>query len=446
MASQRIFSSVALRTNVTFTFSNTLRARSSLFIRQNYRFAQPRYYTTPFEKFVETIKEQVQKNKELQQNVKLLQDQAGQFGESDALRKAKEVYTKAKEGAENTTTLGSEKLKKSMDEIKKSAEKIGSTVSETIDKVGETPFVKDSKEKISQFSEKVSTTTEPIRQTKVYTNIRDSLKETVGNDSMVYGGFVDKETRRKMKEEAIKSNIGSRRVVETDPEAGSSIVLHKDSAWKESWKKFKDTNPIVQGIFSIKRNYEDSDNTFIAYTRAFTDRISSTLGSIFEENETAQAISQLRMIDPRFNLEEFMKEAREYIIPELMEAHLKGDTSTLKEWCSEATFSVLTHGIQAQIQQGLISDSRILDIRDVELATAKILENGIPVLVMSFNTQEVVIFRDRITNEIVYGREDQIDYNSYACAMTKQEDTLADPVTNGWRVIDIAKQRSQLLW
>src|SRR4051794_31793471 len=96
MVSQLIFSSVPLQTKVTFTFSNTLRARSSLFIRQNYRFAQPRYYTTPFEKFVETIKEQVQKNKELQQNVKLLQDQAGQFGESDALRKAKEVYTKAK--------------------------------------------------------------------------------------------------------------------------------------------------------------------------------------------------------------------------------------------------------------------------------------------------------------------------------------------------------------
>ena len=72
--------------------------------------------------------------------------------------------------------------------------------------------------KISQFSEKVSTTTEPIRQTKVYTNIRDTLKETVGDDSMVYGGFVDKETRRKMKEEAIKSKKESRRVVETNPE------------------------------------------------------------------------------------------------------------------------------------------------------------------------------------------------------------------------------------
>ncbi|CAB4385052.1 import inner membrane translocase subunit tim44 [Rhizophagus irregularis] len=425
-----------------FTFSNVLRTRSRYLIQLKYRSTHARSYTSPVTKFFETINEEIKKNKELQQNVKLLQDQAGQLSESDALRKAKEAYIKAKEGAENTTTLGSEKLKKSMDEIKKSAEKVGSAVSDTFEKVNETPFVKESKEKISQFSDKVSTTTEPIRQTRVYTNIRDSLKETVGDDSMSYGGFVDKETRKKMKEQALSKSKS--KVVEMNPEAGSSMVLHKDSAWKESWNKIKETNPIIQGIFNMKKSYEDSDNIFISYTRAFT----STLGSLFEENETAQVMTQMKMIDPRFNLEDFMREAREYIIPEIMEAYLKGDTTTLREWCSEATYNVLTHGIKAQIKQGLISDSRILDIRDVEFVTAKLLENlEIPVLVISFNTQEVIVFRDRLTNEIKYGSEDQIDQNTYGCVFTKQEDRLMDPVTNGWKMIDIAKNRSQrLLW
>lgn len=31
-----------------------------------------------------------------------------------------------------------------------------------------------------------------------------------------------------------------------------------------------------------------------------------------------------------------MTEARKYIVPELMEAYLKGDVETLKLWCSEA--------------------------------------------------------------------------------------------------------------
>lgn len=71
-----------------------------------------------------------------------------------------------------------------------------------------------------------------------------------------------------------------------------------------------------------------------------------------------------------------------------------------------------------------------------QFVTAKLLENlEIPVLVISFNTQEVIVFRDRLTNEIKYGSEDQIDQNTYGCVFTKQEDRLMDPVTNGWKMI-----------
>lgn len=39
-----------------------------------------------------------------------------------------------------------------MDEIKKSAEKVGSAVSDTFEKVNETPFVKESKEKVRNIN------------------------------------------------------------------------------------------------------------------------------------------------------------------------------------------------------------------------------------------------------------------------------------------------------
>ena len=60
------------------------------------------------------------------------------------------------------------------------------------------------------------------------------------------------------------------------------------------------------------------------------------LGSIFEESDQAQAIRAFQMIDPTFNMDKFMSEARTYIIPEVMEAYLRGDVETLKLWCSEA--------------------------------------------------------------------------------------------------------------
>lgn len=76
---------------------------------------------------------------------------------------------------------------------------------------------------------------------------------------------------------------------------------------------------------------------FFAFTK--TTKINSLIfkiGSFFEESDSAVAFRQLKMKDPRFNVEDFMEEARRYIVPEILEAYLKGDAETLKIWCSEA--------------------------------------------------------------------------------------------------------------
>jgi import inner membrane translocase subunit TIM44 len=54
--------------------------------------------------------------------------------------------------------------------------------------------------------------------------------------------------------------------------------------------------------------------------------------------------------------------------------------------------------------QGLISDCKLLDIRNVELVAAKILDTDIPVLVISFQTQETLVFRNA-QGEIAVGKE-----------------------------------------
>jgi import inner membrane translocase subunit TIM44 len=68
------------------------------------------------------------------------------------------------------------------------------------------------------------------------------------DESGRYSGFVDKETRRKIREEATKNTPeGAAKSVAENPEAGANLVIHKDSKWKESWSKFKDDSPIMQG-------------------------------------------------------------------------------------------------------------------------------------------------------------------------------------------------------
>ncbi|KAF7725484.1 protein translocase subunit [Apophysomyces ossiformis] len=402
-----------------------------------------RHYSSPIKAFVDSIKEQLKRNEELKQGVKSLQDESSKLSESDTLKKAREMFEKAK----LQQSAQSERLKQASEKISETASKVGETFNESFKKASETEFAKQSSETIRKAAENINKSTDPLRKSEVVGKISESFKTVVKDESGRYTGFVDKETRRKLREEtqAQSTAPGAKRVVE-DPEAGANMVLHKDSKWKESWNKFKEDNPVMQGIFRARKNYEESDNLFVSYTRAFTDRISETFGSIFEESDQAQAIRAFQQIDPTFNMDKFMVDARRYIVPEVMEAYLKGDVETLKLWCSEATYNVLTALIQAQMQQGLVSDCRIQDLRDVELVTAKILDNDIPVFVLSFRTQEIILFRNAKTREIVYGKEDHIEQVTYACVLTKEVEDLQNPVTGGWRIIDMAKHDSRPVW
>lgn len=88
----------------------------------------------------------------------------------------------------------------------------------------------------------------------------------------------------------------------------------------------------------------------------------------------------------------------------------------------------------------------ILTMGGIQLVAAKILENDIPVLVMSFRTQEIILFRNARTNEIAYGQEDRIEQVTYACVITREPEDLQNPITGGWRIIDMAKHDSRPTW
>ncbi|KAJ1961077.1 protein translocase subunit [Dispira parvispora] len=392
---------------------------------------------SPVSIFVDSIKRQVKENQEFKENIKLLQDEGSKISESDAVKRARDAFDKANK----TTSVQSAK-------IREAAEKLGGSVHGVYKDISETEAAKISKKAVKKTATAVSSTvsaaTEPIRQTKTYKHVSKEVRHIVDEGSSQYGGYRVKEERRRLKEEWEKDpRRRTVRRVAANPEAGASVVVHKDSKWKASWDNFKENNPVMQGLFRARQSYDESENPLISFTRSITDK----LGSLFSESESAQALRVFKQtLDPAFNVDQFLREAREYIIPEVIDAYLHSDVDTLKEWCSEATFNVLSAGIQAQVQQGLISDSKILDLRRVELVTAKLLDDEIPVIVLSFNTQEVMLFRDRTTGEIVLGKEDHIELVSYAMVLTKDPEDLTNPVTSGWKVLEMAKQFSRPTW
>ena len=73
-----------------------------------------------------------------------------------------------------------------------------------------------------------------------------------------------------------------------------------------------------------------------------------------------------------------------------------------------------------------------------QILHGKILEDEIPVYVVTFATQEILLFRNAKTGEVVVGAEDRVEQCNYAAVITRFEAGLADELTGGWKVIEVS--------
>jgi import inner membrane translocase subunit TIM44 len=218
--------------------------------------------------------------------------------------------------------------------------------------------------------------------------------------------------------------------------AGTNVTLHKDSAWQEKWRNFRDSSPLMQSYFSLKSTYQESENPLISTARSISDRVAG----FFAENETAMVIKKFREMDPNFQIEPFLQELREYMLPEVLDAFVKGDGETLKLWLSAAQYQVWAALMQQYTTAGLKSDGRILDIRHVDIVSAKILDPGeIPIFLISCRTQEVHTYRNIKTGELAAGLDDKVQQVTYVIGMTRIPEDVSNPETRGWRLIELQK-------
>ncbi|KAK1984587.1 Tim44-like domain-containing protein [Colletotrichum cereale] len=373
---------------------------------------------TPWEVFRETLQTEFGKSKEWNESTKALSGEIQDFAESERVRKAREAYEKSSGAISSAATTA----------VKTTAGAIGKGAAWTWD----TTAMKGVRKVANVTGDALDKATKPIRETEAYKNVKEVIDD---GSSSRYGGWVEKEERRKKREaEALKS--GKPEILEEDPNAGTNVTLHKDAAWKEAWNEFKDSNKFAQGFFSAGKVYRESDNPLIETARLVTDKI----GGWFAENETAQVIKKFRTMDPNFQTEPFLKELREYILPEVLDAYVKGDIETLKLWLSEAQYSVYEALTKQYLTAGLKSDGKILDIRHVDIVRARMLDPGeIPVFVITCRTQEVHVYRNAKSGELAAGMEDKVQLVTYAIGITRVPEDVSNPETRGWRLIEMQK-------
>ncbi|KAI9849528.1 MAG: protein translocase subunit [Sclerophora amabilis] len=385
---------------------------------------------TPWQVFTETLKTEFQASKEWNESTKALASSAHQFTENESVKRARAAYTAASGAASSSTSSA----------LRGTGKAVGRGAAWTWD----TSLVKGVRTGVNATGRVIEKGTRPVRETTAYKKAVGGVRDVIDDGSSSrYGGWVEKEERRKQRElRELNEMKQTGRVgrpmekMEEDPEAGTNVTVHKDAAWKESWRDFRDSSRVMQSLFTIKTTYNESENPLISTARSISDRVAG----FFAENETAMVIKKFREMDPSFQVEPFLREMREYILPEVLDAYVKGDTETLKLWLSAAQYQVYSALAQQYTTAGLKSDGRILDIRHVDILSARLLEPGeIPIFIITCRTQEVHVYRNAKTSELAAGMEDKVQLVTYAIGVTRVAEDVNNPETRGWRLIELQK-------
>jgi mitochondrial import inner membrane translocase subunit TIM44 len=138
---------------------------------------------TPWQVFMETMQSEFKQSKEWEESTKALAQGAHDFTESESVQKARKAY-EATSGAISSTTG---KV------LKNTATAVGKGATWT----WETPVMKGVRKGANVTGEALDKATKPIRETEAYKNVKDVIDD---GSSSRYGGWVEKEERRKRRE------------------------------------------------------------------------------------------------------------------------------------------------------------------------------------------------------------------------------------------------------
>lgn len=186
-------------------------------------------------------------------------------------------------------------------------------------------------------------------------------------------------------------------------------------------------------VLDWKIKYDESENPLIRASRLLTDKMSEIAGGLFQKTELSEALTEICKIDPNFDKIEFLKECEHDIIPNILEAIIRGELEILKDWCHEGLYAILSQPIIKAKQLNYLYDCKILDIDNLDLALGNVTEQG-PFLVITFTSQQINCVRD-IKGNVVEGDPEKVLRYNYAWVLCRDMEELNPKAA--WRLLSM---------
>ncbi|GLH15529.1 Mitochondrial import inner membrane translocase subunit TIM44 [Gryllus bimaculatus] len=281
-------------------------------------------------------------------------------------------------------------------------------------------------------AERVTETSQKLGQSGAFQTLSQTAKvvkkelDTTSMDAKVYRP----PARLRKRVETLEEDS---RVLQPNTEA-TGVELHKDSRFYQSWQNFKENNPYVNKVLDWKTQYDESDNPVIRASRMLTDKVSDIMGGLFQKTELSETMTELCSLDPSFDKVQFLRQCETDIIPNILEAIVRGDLEILRDWCHDAPYNILSTPLRQAISLGYKFDSKVIDIDNVDLAMGKVMEQG-PVLIISFTSQQILCLRDKNEN-VVEGDPEKILRVNYVWVLCRDRSEMNPRAA--WRLLDLS--------
>lgn len=154
---------------------------------------------TPWQVFRETLQNEFKASKEWNESTKALASSAHQFTENESVKRARAAYTAASGAATSTTSSA----------LRSTGRTLGKGAAWT----WETPIVKGVRAGVNATGKGIDKVTKPVRETAAFKSVKEVIDD---GSSSRYGGWVEKEERRKRRE-LQELKMGKREKIEEDP-------------------------------------------------------------------------------------------------------------------------------------------------------------------------------------------------------------------------------------
>lgn len=366
----------------------------------------------------------------MKENVKKFREEAEKLEQSDALKNARQKFYSVESEASKGTEVLKEKFGSVIDEVGKT------DIAKKASKLGE-DFSKSAKEAAGTFSEK----TAELGKSQAFQSISHAtavVREEIGSQE---GGRVYRAPEKLRKRIEFADLMQDERNIEANTDA-LGVELHKDSKFYQSWENFKNNNAYVNKVFTWKTQYDESENPLIRASRLLTDKVSDIMGGMFSKTELSETLTEICKVEPNFNEKIFLRNCEIDIIPNILEAMIRGNLEILRDWCFESCYNVIATPIAAAQKIGFYLDSKILDIENVDLAMGKVMEQG-PVLIITFQAQQIMCVRDK-SGKCVEGDSEKVMRVNYVWVLCRDQNDL-NP-RSAWRLMELsANSQEQFL-